>query len=1532
MKVSQERTLDLRHVALLVGLVLLPSVSAAALPLPSRLDRSGAPDLNAATTSISKDAEALGLAEALPPHRVFVHEAGRSRDAAEPSLSSAASRAASFLEAHPALRVLPMDQLELRAVKRGGNVTFVQYGQRWQGLEVLGGRLDLRLDSTGQVFIAGADVYFDESSGSAPRRRGSHRISETEAWRLASRAFPNLEPLVFSRAWMPTRDAELEFLAVVALRFRTSEPPGDWECWLDAASGELLHQQNRVADSAADDDGTSAPVSGSVSGWIEPITQGQALVRQPFPLLDLRIARGELFRTTQTDLEGGWSVDLPAGRYQRHAALRGRAVWVRNVSAALQTPFDTLSLTVPTTDALEFWDANAPAAARDAYYHATMAYLHARALDPGPLLAPLDSSLELRIEDASASCNAYWRGDYFNFFAEGRGCASTGRIADIVRHEYAHAVTQYCYAPLFAPTDLNEAFSDYFAASLGNDPRIGIGLRGPGTILRDIETDRVWPEDQHFDPHIQGLILAGALWDLRKTLGTARTDSLFHFARYGAAATMDDYLLDLLAFDDDDGDITNGTPSFASIIGAFRAHGIGDYSVRIASTPLPDLEDPPASIEASAAITSLLGMHPDSLAFRYSIDGGVSYARLAPVRDPETRRFRVELPAPPSGTTVRYYWTASDTAGHAARDPLGAPASTYSFYVGRDVIPPQIEHATEEFVTEEERALWLLAEVRDNSRLIRTVRAESSGRDTLLTPTRDPDLFEGWLSIDPVVPGDTVRYRLRALDGAGIPNEALLPLDGEFRLPVRAGRTERLETSDAGLAASGDWRWGVPAPEVGAYSGTRVWSNGLDAPYGNDRVSALEWGPLDLRALGRARLEFHHSYAFESGFDGGRVLISTDAGGSWHLLLPNGGYPTRTVTALGSAGYSGASLGWQRAEFPLDQYLTEGALLRFEAASDLYVSDRGWALDDLRIVQAQARGAPLAFRAEGGEDRRVRLAWQAPPGIDVASPRFLGYRVQRRELGEGAFSLLASPAAGDLQYVDNQVANGITYEYRLEASYDEGQSPYLLDDALPYAASLGVDVSEIQYRLNGRAEGDTTVFVRNLAGGNLRFRIYLAAALASLDDTRIRYPIPATPGPYVTIFADAIDAAGQPDLRGLQLRRREDPEGGPILDVRVLGHRPWGNPTQDWSGLLLLDTDGNLETSQGNTQFGFGEEINLGWEYGVLFGRALRLRGSAADAALFKAGDDALAPLSATNFPVGADSLSFSIPLAALELPTAVQLGLYFFRELGQPAFDRAPELPPTGWVDREPKSGIARVDHPQPFSVSFDARTIGNGDAAAALWIESNDPNHPNLRVPISLQVRGYIPDELALLELTPEGDGLRLRFGTPDLLEPLAARIERAPLTQVVWSQVGPDSLFPDTEGTFEWLDTEVEPGARYQYRFRVVFVGSSPRLYGPVEVRYDAPAPAALALYPPRPNPFSGTTRLRLDLPAAGRVQLSVYDLTGRRVATVLEGDLAAGTHRPIWNGWNDTGTELPAGRYWARVATAGGARSVPFLLLR
>jgi len=85
----------------------------------------------------------------------------------------------------------------------------------------------------------------------------------------------------------------------------------------------------------------------------------------------------------------------------------------------------------------------------------------------------------------------------------------------------------------------------------------------------------------------------------------------------------------------------------------------------------------------------------------------------------------------------------------------------------------------------------------------------------------------------------------------------------------------------------------------------------------------------------------------------------------------------------------------------------------------------------------------------------------------------------------------------------------------------------------------------------------------------------------------------------------------------------------------------------------------------------------------------------------------------------------------------------------------------------------------------------------------------------------------------------------------------------------------------------------------------------------------APAVLRFLANVPNPFNPATTIWLDVPSAGRVEVTILDVRGRRVRSLHQGTIVSGRHAFAWDGRDDGGRVAPAGIYWTRAVA--GARS-------
>jgi hypothetical protein len=93
-----------------------------------------------------------------------------------------------------------------------------------------------------------------------------------------------------------------------------------------------------------------------------------------------------------------------------------------------------------------------------------------------------------------------------------------------------------------------------------------------------------------------------------------------------------------------------------------------------------------------------------------------------------------------------------------------------------------------------------------------------------------------------------------------------------------------------------------------------------------------------------------------------------------------------------------------------------------------------------------------------------------------------------------------------------------------------------------------------------------------------------------------------------------------------------------------------------------------------------------------------------------------------------------------------------------------------------------------------------------------------------------------------------------------------------------------------------------------------------------------PVAFDLAPPAPNPFGTSTEISYSLPKRTPVTLQVFDVTGRTVRTLVDGEAGPGVHRVRWDGTDQANQPVTAGVYYLRVRTPAQDRTRSVTLLR
>ncbi|MDY0152873.1 MAG: T9SS type A sorting domain-containing protein, partial [Candidatus Cloacimonas sp.] len=174
------------------------------------------------------------------------------------------------------------------------------------------------------------------------------------------------------------------------------------------------------------------------------------------------------------------------------------------------------------------------------------------------------------------------------------------------------------------------------------------------------------------------------------------------------------------------------------------------------------------------------------------------------------------------------------------------------------------------------------------------------------------------------------------------------PISIDFNLPYNYPNIiENFELNNGSFAPETGWAWGTPT-QVTPPSGQKLWATNLSGSYPNLATYNL-YTPAYLLSTGSV-MQFKHSYAFESGYDGANVSISTNYGQSWTIILPTTSYNHNNLSGLnGEMGWTGSSSGWQNPQFNLGAYSNQTVMFRFRFGSDGANTNAGWFIDDFEL-------------------------------------------------------------------------------------------------------------------------------------------------------------------------------------------------------------------------------------------------------------------------------------------------------------------------------------------------------------------------------------------------------------------------------------------------------------------------------------------------------------------------------------------------------------------------------------------------------
>lgn len=232
-------------------------------------------------------------------------------------------------------------------------------------------------------------------------------------------------------------------------------------------------------------------------------------------------------------------------------------------------------------------------------------------------------------------------------------------------------------------------------------------------------------------------------------------------------------------------------------------------------------------------------------------------------------------------------------------------------------------------------------------------------------------------------------------------------------------------------------------------------------------------------------------------------------------------------------------------------------------------------------------------------------------------------------------------------------------------------------------------------------------------------------------------------------------------------------------------------------------------------------------------------------------------------------------------------------------------------------------------------APAVAQLTAAGEAYVRLGHPRHSAGEVHIPVFVRGAEDVFSVELDLLYDTGALEFVSVVPAGLTDGWASVDRVSADSIVVAMAGTESFTGSGRiATLAFSKKRFAPGVPV----------ASPRVKLDA-VLFNEGVPAAviedndyqeeivtIGFGPISPNPFTGSTVISYAVPAASHVSLSIYNVNGQLVKTVVEGNVEAGAHRATWDGTDNRGSRVARGIYFCRMAAGEFSATGKVVLLK
>lgn len=537
---------------------------------------------------------------------------------AAPTIEEARRRAIATLDTYAQLMGRGSSTFVERIGARMANVWSFVYDQNFRGLQVIGGRADVRVHKTGGISLFGSTAFPSAADFSIVPI-----VSKADA-RTAAHAERDVEAPVGP---LDAEDARLVIWGDVAASER-SDARLAWEVrvaasaklvgrsYVDAKTGKVLRyvsdyhechlgcshsslssarsrllkarelkaraRKARIAKAPVvrvkhglpmPGPRALVPVTGRVQGWtnrgLRPL---DALSLTPMSNIRVQVAGGN---SGFTDANGNFSIPH-SGTAPVGVTVTFVGRHVRSVNPSRGTRMNTTVQVTPGTPATI--TIYTPSAGEDDRAQITGYW---GTDDIHKWLTAINGTLPSSINGVTVntslprSCNAFFSGgaNSINFYNRGGSCNMTC-YSTVIYHEWGHAI-DFAYGGISQTDGLSEGWGDICAIYRTGQPVVGDAFRTSGGAIRTALNTRTYPAGGGV--HQQGQTWMGFAWDVRQNLrtrkgaaGVAIAERIVMTTLAANARNQPAAVREVFIADDDDNNLDNGTPNYVDLEAAAK--------------------------------------------------------------------------------------------------------------------------------------------------------------------------------------------------------------------------------------------------------------------------------------------------------------------------------------------------------------------------------------------------------------------------------------------------------------------------------------------------------------------------------------------------------------------------------------------------------------------------------------------------------------------------------------------------------------------------------------------------------------------------------------------------------------------------------------------------------------------------------------------------------------------------------------------------------------------------------------------------